>query len=138
MLHPQHFNSTQACAAHCPSVLHFHEASAWADHVSQILESHRIPFHIRTRKNQFEITVSSGVAVKRLIAILLPYLVVKKPLAEKLAAFPEAPARNRFTWIDGSYLDAICNLVDYVREYNRGKNRRHKWDGSTIRNFFKK
>ena len=72
-----------------------------------------------------------------MISILLPYLVVKKPLAERLAAFPIAPSRNRFTWIEDSYLDAICNLVDHVREFNKGKNRRHKWDGNTIRNFFK-
>jgi len=109
----------------------------WANHVSQILATHVISFHFRTRRNQFEIIVSSGLAVKKLIGILLPYLVVKKPLAEKLAAFLKAPSRNRFTWIDGSYLDAICNFVDYVREFNKGKNRRHKWDGNTIRNFFK-
>jgi hypothetical protein len=109
----------------------------WAEHVSQILNRHGIPFHIRNRKNQFEITFSSGVAVKRLIRILLPYLVVKKPLAEKLATFPKAPSRNRFTWVDNSYLEEICNLVDYVRKFNQGKNRKHKWDGDAIRNFFK-
>jgi len=71
-----------------------------------------------------------------LIQYLLPYLVVKKPLAERLNAFPKAPARNRFTWVDGSYLDSICDLVDYVREFNKGKNRKHKWDGAAIRRFF--
>lgn len=108
----------------------------WAEHVSQILNRHGIPFNVRIRKNQFEITVSSGVAVKRLIGILLPYLVVKKPLAQKLAAFPRAPARNRFTWVDDTYLKEICNLVDYVRRFNKGKNRKHKWDGNAIRSFF--
>jgi hypothetical protein len=77
-------------------------------------------------------------AVKRLTHVLLPYLVVKKPLAERLAVFPKAPARNRFTWIDGSYLEEICSLVDFVRRFNRGKNRRYKWDGDAIRRFLQK
>jgi len=110
----------------------------WAQEVSEILQLHQIPFHVRKRRKQFEITVSSGVAVKKLIVLLLPYLVVKRPLALRLAAFPKAPARNRFTWIDGSYLDRICDLVDYVREFNKGKNRKHKWDSAAIRRFFQK
>lgn len=109
---------------------------AWAQEVSDILQHHKIAFHIRKRRNQFEITVSSGTAVKRLIAFLLPYLVVKKPIALRLSEFPKAPARNRFTWVDGSYIDAICSLVDFVRMFNKGKNRRHKWDGAAIRRFF--
>ena len=110
----------------------------WATEVSRILMDRDIPFHIRSRKNQFELTVSSGLAVKKLIHVLLPYLVVKKPLAQRLAAFPKAPARNRFTWINSSYLDEICNLVDYVRRFNRGKNRRYRWDGDAIRRFLQK
>ena len=110
----------------------------WADEVARILTRHGIPFHRRRRRNQIEITVSSGVAVKRMIRFLIPYLVVKRPLAQRLAHFPKAPARNRSTWIDGSYLDEICDLVDYVREFNRGKNRRHKWDGAAIRRFFQR
>ena len=109
---------------------------AWAHEVAIIFESHGIPYHIRTRKNQFEISVSSGMAVRRLIRLLLPYLVVKKPLAQRLLTFPRAPARNRFTPVDETYLDEVCNLVDFVRAFNRGKNRKHKWDGATIRRFF--
>jgi hypothetical protein len=109
----------------------------WANQVSLILRRHGIPFHIRKRKNQFELTVSSGIAVRKLVNVLLPYLMVKRPLAEKLAAFPKAPLRNRFTWIDDSYLDEICSLVDYVKKFNAGKNRKHKWDGKAIRSFFK-
>ncbi len=74
--------------------------------------------------------------MKRLIALVLPYLVVKKPLAEKLLTFPKAPARNRFVQIDKSYLDEICTIVDFVREFNKGKNRRHKWNSKTIREFY--
>jgi hypothetical protein len=108
----------------------------WIDFVSQILERHQIPFHVRERKNQFEVTVSSGVAVKKPVDILLPYLVVKRPLAQRLAIFPKAPARNRFTRIDDSYPEEICDLVDYVRRFNKGKNRRCKWDGNAVRAFF--
>ncbi len=111
---------------------------SWVVVVSEVLETNSIPFHIRKRKNQAELVVSSGIAVKKLIGIVLPYLVVKKPLAERLLNFPLAPSRNRFTWIEDSYLDDICELVDFVRQFNKGKNRRHKWDGNTIRAFFKK
>jgi len=110
----------------------------WAKVAGDILQEHQIPFHMRRRRNQFEMMVSSGIAVKRMIGFLLPYLVVKKPLAQRLANFPKAPARNRFTWINGEYLVEICDLVDFVREFNRGKNRKHKWNGLTIRRFFQK
>jgi hypothetical protein len=103
-----------------------------------ILQRHGIPFHVRTRKNQFEVTVSSGIQVIRLIGVLLPYLVVKKPLAERLARFPKAPPRNRYNPIDDLYLKEICELVDFVRSFNRGKNRKHRWDGNEIRRFFSK
>ena len=108
----------------------------WAKRVAEILNLHGIPFHQRTRKNQYEITVSSGTAVRKLIDILLPYLVVKKRLAQRLTKFPMAPPRNRFTPIDRVYLDEICELVDFVRAFNKGKNRRHRWDGKTIRAYF--
>jgi hypothetical protein len=111
---------------------------SWASEVSRILAHHHIPFHVRKRRNQLEVTVSSGIAVKKLIRLLIPYLVVKRPLARRLMAFPKAPARNRFTWIDAPYLDEICDLVDYVRQFSKGKNRRHRWDGATIREFFQK
>ena len=83
-----------------------------------------------------ELVVSSGTAVKRLVRILIPYLVVKKPLAQRLLDFPSAPPRNRYVKVEDSYLDEICGLVDFVRRFNKGKNRRHKWDGRTIREFF--
>ncbi len=114
------------------------KCGSWADKVGAILRRHRIRYHIRTRKNQFEITISSGIEVQRLIDILLPHLVVKRPLAKRLKAFPKAPPRNRFKRIDDSYLEEICDLVDFVRRFNKGKNRRHKWDGYTIRRFFNK
>ena len=77
-------------------------------------------------------------AVKKLIGVLKPYLVVKKPIAEVFASFPIAPGRNRFSQIDKSYLDAVCEKVDSVRLLNKGKNRGHKWDGETIRLFYNK
>jgi len=109
---------------------------AWQAAVQRILMSHRIPFHTRQRKNQFEITVNSHKSVKRLIQVVKPYLVVKKQLVEELASFPVAPARNRFSQIDRLYLDAVCEKIDFVRRFNKGKNRRYKWDSKTIRSFY--
>ncbi len=74
-------------------------------------------------------------SVKRLISLILPSLVVMKPLAEKLLKFPAAPRRNRYTELDDSYLDAMCNVVDFTREFNKGKNREHKWNGESIRSY---
>ena len=108
----------------------------WEIVAEWILKSHQIPFHTRRRKNQFEMTVSGHRSVKNLIGVLKPYLVVKKPIAEVLASFPIAPARNRFSEIDKSYLDVVCEKVDSVRLLNKGKNRGHKWDGKTIRLFY--
>ena len=106
--------------------------------LSKTLVAYDIPFHSRFRRNQKEISVNSHRSVKKLIRVLLPYLVVKKPLGERLLSFPTAPRRNRFREIDGSYLSAVCEIVDYVREFNRGKNREHKWNGKAIRLFYNK
>lgn len=108
----------------------------WVEVASNLLRLHGIPYHARRRKNQIEIRVNGQKSVKRLILILLPNLVVKKPLALKLLDFPTAPHRNRFSHADKLYLEAICALVDYTRKFNRGKNRRHKWNGNSIRSFF--
>ncbi len=109
---------------------------AWFAVVEDILRRHEIRFAARRRKNQIEVHVEGHLAVKRLITVVLPYLVVKQPLAKRLLSFPKAPARNRFVTIDESYLNAVCEIVDFVREFNRGKNRKHKWDSKTIRDFY--
>ncbi|MDV3277855.1 MAG: LAGLIDADG family homing endonuclease [Nitrososphaerales archaeon] len=109
---------------------------AWFPFVTAVLRKHRIPFSTRRRKNQVEVRVQGHSTVKRLIAIVLPYLVVKRPLASKLLHFPTAPARNRFVAIDESYVRRICETVDFVREFNSGKNRKHKWNSKTIGDFY--
>jgi len=114
------------------------KAGDWQDVAEDLLESNRVPFHTRNRKNQHEITVSGHRAVKKLIQVLGPHLVVKKPIAELISGFPTAQPRNRFSLIDRSYLDAVCEAVDRVRMINKGKNRRHKWDGEMIRAFYNK
>jgi len=114
------------------------KTGTWQTFAQEILGFHEIPFHTRKRKNQFEITVTGRKSVTKLIGVLKPYLVVKVPIAEALADFPAAPRRNRFSPIDDSYLDAVCEKVDFVRRFNKGKNRPHKWDGKMIRAFYKK
>lgn len=109
----------------------------WQSTAEEILNSHQIPYHTRERKNQYEIVVNGHKSVKGLIGVLMPHLVVKKPLPKNLANFPNGPARNRFSPIDSSYLNEVCNHVDFVRRFNKGKNRRHKWKGKTIRQFYK-
>ena len=108
----------------------------WVRAAGSILRFNRIPFHSRLRRNQDEIVVSGIQAVSRLLRLTIPYLVVKKPLAVRLADFPRAPRRNAFTPINSAYLERICNLVDYVRRFNRGKNRKHRWNGEAVRRFY--
>jgi hypothetical protein len=108
----------------------------WFRAVSKILKHHVIRFNWRHRRNQIEVHVEGHFRVKKLISLLLPYLVVKKPLAKRLLSFPTAPPRNRFVPVDMDYLDEICEVVDFVREFNRGKNRKHKWDSRSIREFY--
>ena len=108
----------------------------WVKHATSIMVEHDIPFHARRRKGQVEVVVSSGKGTQSLIRIVSPYLVVKRPLALRLLEFPTAPPRNRFASIDRRHLAKLCELVDFVREFNRGKNRRHKWDGKTILEYF--
>jgi hypothetical protein len=109
---------------------------AWFGEVSRILKLHDIGFNWRHRRNQIEVHVEGHRRVKKLISLVLPYLVVKKPLAKRLLDFPAAPARNRFKSVDRFYLDEICEIVDFVREFNKGKNRKHKWNSRTIREFY--
>jgi hypothetical protein len=109
---------------------------AWFSEAAQVLIIHDIRFSARRRKNQIEVHVEGHDRVKKLIRVLLPHLVVKRPLAQKLLSFPRAPTRNRFSTISGSYLSEICEIVDFVREFNRSKNRRHKWNSRSIKEFY--
>lgn len=108
----------------------------WFGEVSRILGLHDIGFNWRPRRNQIEVHVEGHQRVKKLISVVIPYLVVKKPLATRLLDFPKAPLRNRFKSIDRNYLDEICEVVDFVRRFNKGKNRRHKWNSETIKEFY--
>ena len=90
----------------------------WVRPVSAILSSNDIPFHCRRRKNQLEVSINSQKSVRKMIALVLPYLVVKEPLAEKLLTLPAAPRRNRFTEINTSHLKTVCGIVDYGRVFN--------------------
>jgi hypothetical protein len=108
----------------------------WFGEASRILRLHDIGFNWRRRRNQIEVHVEGHLRVRKLISAVIPYLVVKKPLAERLFDFPEAPVRNRFVLIDRFYLDQICEVVDFVRQFNRGKNRRHKWNSRTIKEYY--
>jgi hypothetical protein len=108
----------------------------WFGEVSRILKSHDIRFNWRLRRNQIEVRAEGHRRVKKLISVVIPYLVVKKPLAAKLLDFPRAPPRNRFVRVDRDYVDEICEFVDFVRRFNKGKNRRHKWNSKTIREFY--
>jgi hypothetical protein len=38
--------------------------------------------------------------------------------------------------IDVSYLKEVVEMVDFVREFNKGKNRKHKWNSRTISDFY--
>ena len=107
----------------------------WVRVASDLLRLRGIPFHTRKRKNQVELRVNGRKSVGRLISIILPSMIVKKALAQKLLEFPAAPRRNRYTKVDDSYLNAICSLVDYTRAFNKGKNRKHKWNGNSIRSY---
>ncbi len=108
----------------------------WSSVATDLLASRGIPFHTHKRKNQFQVTVNGNRAVKRLIEILLPHLVIKKPLAKRLLTFPVAPSRNRFSKINGVWLGEISAIVDFVRIFNSGKSRPYKWDGNLVRAFY--
>ncbi|MDA4134023.1 MAG: hypothetical protein OK441_00440 [Thaumarchaeota archaeon] len=131
-IYHQHHHTLRFDPVFCISM----KDGVWYAVVERILREHDIQFSTRRRKNQIEVRLEGHIRVKKLIAFFLPYLVVKHPLALRFLSFPNAPARNRFAKIDDSYLKEVGEMVDFVREFNKGKNRKHKWNSKTISNFY--
>ena len=104
----------------------------WVRVVSEILLKHGVKFRTRQRKGQTEIQVAGLTNTSKLITMLLPYSVVKKPLMEKLLQLKPRPRRNRFVPPDPASVREIATLVDFVREFNRRKNRPFKWTSRAI------
>jgi len=105
----------------------------WQVVAEELLRANQIPLHARNRKNQHEINITGRSSVKKLIELPMTNLVVKGPIARELEHFPSAHPRNRF-----SSVNAVCEKVDFVRNFNKGKNRPRKWDGRAIRLYYEK
>ncbi len=109
---------------------------SWVDEATRILKNIGIKHYARKRRNQIEISVRHWKNVKPLIQVILPFSVVKKPLIEKLFSYNARPKRNRFVPPNQKVVKEIANLVDFVRKFNRGKNRPYKWTGNMVLDFY--
>jgi len=105
----------------------------WVDVTVKILRMSNVVFHQSSRKGQTCIATEGWKRTQTLAKKLEEHLVVKQPLVQKLLEYK--PARNnRFPSRDEVLKRA--ELLDYVHEFNKGKNRQWKWNGSMILEFY--
>jgi len=110
----------------------------WIKDVLKILNKLNIKHYHRERKNQTEISVKHWKNILPFIRAIKPFSVVKRPLIERFLLYNPRPIRNRFIPTNPKIIIETANFVDFVREFNRGKNRPYKWSRDTILNFFGK
>lgn len=108
----------------------------WEVEVKKILESLDIKYLLRYRKGQTEYKCGNWMRVKKLCTAIVNYSIVKKGIIVKLLQYNLIPKRNRYVKISKTTIDQIADLVDFVREFNKGKNRPYKWTGDVIKQFF--
>ena len=110
---------------------------SWVEEVIKILNDVDVKHYVRKRKNQIEISVKCWKNIIPLIRMLLPFSIVKKPLMKRFLTYRPKPVRNRFIPPDPKIIGELAELIDFVRNFNRGKNRPYKWTGKRILEFFK-
>jgi hypothetical protein len=71
--------------------------------------------------------VRSAKQVNKLIPLLLPHSLIKKPIMLKLLIFPIARWGNQYAGPDKVRLLKAAEIVDYVHMFNQSKNRKFKW-----------
>ena len=109
----------------------------WVKKVTRVLEELKIKYYTRNRKNQVEISVGYWKNVLPLVQALISHSIIKKPLMRKfLSHYNPRSVRNRFVPPDPKIVKKTAELVDFVRKFNKGKNRPYKWDGEKVLEFF--
>lgn len=108
----------------------------WLKNVLEILKKLNIKYYYRERKNQAEISVKHWKNILPFIRAIKSFSVVKRPLIEQFLLYKPKPIRNRFISTNPKIIRETANFVDFVREFNRGKNRPYKWSGNKVLNFF--
>jgi hypothetical protein len=111
---------------------------SWLAEAMGILDALNIPYYARKRKNQTEVSVRHWKNILPFLKSIKDYSVVKRPIMERLLCYRPKPLRNRFVSADIRTVKEMAELVDFVRRFNRGKNRPYKWDGNKILEFFEK
>jgi len=102
---------------------------SWSSIFIVTLEEHGVKTTTRNRKGQTEVKVKGWKQVKHLIALLVNICLVKKPLMEKLLEYEPRKRKNRHMPLDLDELKRTAELIDFVRAFNKGKNRPYKWTG---------
>jgi len=110
--------------------------SDWVREVVSILGESEIKYYMRKRRNQIEISIRHWKNILPFIKIIKQYSVVKKPIIEKFLKYKPKAIRNRFVSANPQTIKETALLVDFVREFNRGKNRPYKWTGDKVLEFF--
>jgi len=105
----------------------------WVESVKKILNDIDVNYRVSTRKGQTCVAVTGWRQVQKLAVFLTEYSIVKKPLLEQLLTYHPS-ANNRFP--TNEQIKIRADLLDFSRDFNRGKNRLHKWTGAMILKFY--
>jgi hypothetical protein len=119
-----------------PKFLLSAKKGSWVPIVLQILRENGIGYTHRERRGQFEITIASWIRFRRLGNLIKDYLVIKKPLLERILSYSN---RTHKFWSNISVFNEVnemAELVDFVRAFNKGKNRPYVWTGQKVMEYY--
>jgi|GEM_PF-1698713 hypothetical protein len=106
----------------------------WSESAAKILRTSGVLFHQTVRNEQTSIAAVEGwKQTQKLGKLLVQHLIVKRTLVDRLLEY-EPASNNRFP--SRKVVQCRPKLLDFVRDFNKGKNRRYKWTGSMIMRFY--
>jgi hypothetical protein len=108
----------------------------WLKIFVSLASSLGIRYYSRPRKGVMEFTVQGWDNVKRLPAAIKDFSVVKRPLIDALLSNNARHPRRVMSAEAEAEIKELARLVDFIRSFNRGKNRPYYWTGEKILKFY--
>ena len=109
----------------------------WEPIVEKILRDNEIKFNLRVHNHIRCLRVDGNDNTQKLCKLLSPHSVIKKPIVDKFLEYTPRKQSNRFTGFYEDDINKLADFVDFVREFNKKRNVPYKWNGDTIREFYK-
>ena len=106
----------------------------WEPVIERIFTLNHIKYEKRIHNHLAEVRVRGSTHVRSLCDLICPYVVIKKPIVERMRNFRGVTQWGGKYHIPLNELDIIriADDVDFVRAFNRKRNIPYVWDGNRI------